>query len=89
MSYDGARKKFVLREYHGEGYFNRYVLTESSDDGKTMVFTTEEIENGPPGMRARITYRVVNDNEFTETFELAFPGKELKPYVQATLKRKK
>lgn len=89
IGYDGARGKFVVREFHGEGYFNRYVLEDSSDDGKTMVFTTESIENGPPGMRARITLRVVNDNEFTETFELAFSGGELEPCVQATLKRNK
>jgi hypothetical protein len=41
-----------------------------------MVFLSESIENIPPGWRARETYRILSENEFVETFELATPGKE-------------
>jgi len=41
-----------------------------------MVFVTEAIENIPAGWRARETYQVWNDNEFTERFELAAPREE-------------
>ncbi|HKZ36563.1 MAG TPA: hypothetical protein VJ184_02855 [Chryseolinea sp.] len=43
---------------------------------KTIVFISESIENIPPGFRAKETYQILNENEFTETFELAEPGKD-------------
>ncbi len=89
FSYDSGRKKFVLRQFNSEGFVNQYVLEEISSDGKTMVFTTEHVENGPPGLRARSTYKILSDDEFTETFELAFPGKDFSPCVETRLKRKK
>lgn len=88
FSYDKARKKFVLRQFHVEGFVNQYVLTSLSADGKTLILETESIENIPAGWRARETYRWLNADEFTETFELAAPGKEFAVYSEAKLKRK-
>lgn len=88
MSYDKQRKKFVLRQFHGEGFVNQYVLTSLSPDGKTIVFETESIENIPAGWRARETYRILGENEFVETFELAEPGKEFSVYSENHFKRK-
>jgi len=59
-----------------EGFVNQYVLQNLAEDGKTMVFVTESIENIPSGWRAKETYKVLNDDEFTEVFELAAPGKD-------------
>lgn len=56
FSFDTARKKPVIRQFNAEGYVNRFALDEISADGKRMVFATEHVENGPPGLRARITY---------------------------------
>ena len=47
ISYDKSRKKFVLRQFHSEGFVNQYVLESISADGKTIVFVTESIENIP------------------------------------------
>jgi len=88
ISYDKTRKKFVLRQFHGEGFVNQYVLTSVSADGKTLVFETESIENIPAGWRGRETWRVLNDQEFNETFELAAPGKDFSVYSETRLKRK-
>jgi hypothetical protein len=40
-----------------------------------VAFTTEGIENIPAGYKAKETYWLINENEFTETFEIAEPGK--------------
>src|SRR6266566_1111920 len=75
MSFDKGRKNFVFRQFHVEGFVNQYVMTSSSADGKTIVFTSESIENIPEGYRARETYKTMGRDEFTEFFEIAEPGK--------------
>lgn len=89
LSFDKGRKQFVLRQFHVEGFVNHYQQTSSSPDGKTLVFTTEHIENIPPGWRARETYRIVSPDEFVEVFELAAPGKDFEPYLENRYTRKK
>lgn len=89
ISYDKARKTFVLRQFHIEGFVNQYKIESISPDGKTIVFISEAIENIPTGYRAKETYQIINENEFTETFELAESGKEFEVYSKATLKRTK
>jgi len=88
LSYDRAMKKFVLRQFHGEGFVNHYVQESISEDGRTLVFVTTAIENIPAGWRGRETYRFTSDDEFTETFELAEPGKDFAVYSEARFKRK-
>lgn len=83
MSFDKGRKKFVFRQFHVEGFVNLYVMTSSSADGKTIVFTSESIENIPAGFRARETYKILGPDEFTEVFEIAEAGKDLELTVKA------
>ncbi len=87
ISYDRGRKTFVLRQFHIEGFVNQFKIESISTDAKTIVFITESIENIPGGYRAKETYKILNQNEFTETFELAEPGKEFELYSKAVLKR--
>ena len=89
ISYDKSRKTFVLRQFHVEGFVNQYILDSISKDGKTIVFTSEAIENIPKGWRARETYQLVNANKFIETFSLAAPNKDFEVYSKVTLKRQK
>lgn len=88
ISYDRIRRKFVLRQFSGEGFVNQYVLDRMDADGKTFVFVTENMENLPPGFHARKTYHILNADEFTDTFELAQPGKDLEKYVETHAHRK-
>lgn len=88
ISYDKSRKQFVLRQFHIEGFVNTYYMESTSPDGKNLVFLSEAIENIPPGWRARETYRINNDNEIEELFELAQPGGEFFQYSKVVLKRK-
>jgi hypothetical protein len=89
ISYDRARKTFVLRQFHTEGFVNQYRIESTSPDWKTISFISESIENIPAGYRAKETYQFTGENEFTETFELAEPGKEFEVYSKATLRRVK
>ena len=86
ISYDTARKLFVFRQFHTEGFVNTYVQQPSADD-KTIVFVSEAIENIPTGYRARETYTILSPDEFTERFEIAEPGKDFELYSEARLKR--
>ncbi len=89
ISQDKIRKTFVYRQFHSEGFVNQYVLDYLSEDGKQFSFVSESIENIPAGWRAKETYLVLSADEFTETFELASPGKDFKVYTQCRLIRKK
>jgi hypothetical protein len=89
FSYDRATKKFVLRQFHIEGFVNQYVMESASSDSRTLTFVSTSIENIAPGWRARETYRFSGDNEFTETFELAEPGKDFAVYCQTLFRRRK
>ncbi len=88
ISYDQMRKTFVLRQFHVEGFVNQYKLESISDDGKTITFVTEGIENIPDGFRAKEVYQLTSDNEFTETFSIAEPGKDFEVYSTVKLKKK-
>jgi THAP4-like, heme-binding beta-barrel domain len=86
FSFDRARKRIVLRQFHVEGFVNQYAQ-DSTSAAQRLVFTTESIENIPPGWRARETYVVHGPDQFEEVFELAEPGKEFELYSRARLKR--
>ncbi|MBK5256609.1 MAG: hypothetical protein JJE39_11295 [Vicinamibacteria bacterium] len=81
-------ERFVLRQFHIEGFVNQYVA-EPTLDSSTLRFVSESIENIPAGFRARETYRIVSPDEFVETFEMTEPGKDFEVYSEARLKRKK
>lgn len=87
FSYNQGQETFILRQFHGEGFVNRYVLTEHSEDFMRLVFVTDHIENGPPGMRARLIYSVLDENTFHETFDLAMPGKEFVCFIENKWRR--
>ena len=87
ISFDRARKVYVLRQFHVEGFVTQYYAQTLTPDGKTIVFLSENIENVPAGFRARETYKILNENEFVETFELAPPGKEFSIYSENHFKR--
>jgi hypothetical protein len=85
ISFDTVRRRAVLRQFHVEGFVNQY--TADLEGPAALVFTSEAIENIPPGWRARETYVVLGANEFEERFELAGPGREFELYSRARLTR--
>ncbi|MGB9075320.1 MAG: hypothetical protein WCC26_00640, partial [Terracidiphilus sp.] len=89
LSYDSGRKRFILRQFHVEGFVNQYVEQERAPGSKTLVFLSEEIENIPDGWRARETYTFLSDTEYIEVFELAPPKKEFAVYSESRWRRTK
>lgn len=87
FSFDKTRQRAVLRQFHLEGFVNQYAAEIAAVEGAKIVFTSEAIENIPPGWRARETYTVLGPDEFEEIFELAEPGKSFDLYSRARLKR--
>jgi hypothetical protein len=86
FSFDRARKRLVLRQFHVEGFVNQYLENADSSPGK-LIFTTEAIENIPAGWRARETYIVHGPDAFEEVFELAEAGTAFALYSRARLAR--
>jgi hypothetical protein len=86
FSFDSARQRLVLRQFHVEGFVNQFVL-EPTATADRLVFTTEAIENIPAGWRARETYVLTGSDAFEEIFELAEPGKEFVVYSRSRLTR--
>ena len=86
ISFDKARRRAVLRQFHVEGFVNQYVAQIDGPAGP-IVFVSEAIENIPAGFRARETYRQIGPDEFEEVFELAEPGKDFEVYSRSRLRR--
>lgn len=89
FSYDGVGKQIVFRQFHVEGFIIQYVLESISDDGKTLTFAAEMIENGPPGLQAKLIFKTLDANTIEERFELAFPGREFDCFNTNIIKRKR
>jgi hypothetical protein len=89
FSWDRIQRRFLLRQFHVEGFVNHYLADSVRSGGDSLVFTTVSIENLPVGFRAREVYRIHGPDEFTERFEIAEPGKDFVVYSQARLRRKK
>ena len=87
MGYDKGRKALVLRQFHAEGFVNTYVLNAAASGDRRLVFDSESFDNFDNRWRARETYDVESRDAFTETFELAPPGKELQVYSVNRLRR--
>ena len=87
FSYDSRRKRFIVRQFHVDGFVNQYVEQERAPGSKTLVFVSEGIENIPDGWRARETYMFLSDTEYTEVFELGPPKKEFTVYSESRWKR--
>ncbi len=88
FSFDRSRKRILLRQFHVEGFVVSYVQDLDPKAG-TISFTSEAIENIPPGYRARETYTMTGSDELEEVFELAEPGKDFTLYSRSRLKRVK
>jgi hypothetical protein len=87
FSFDRARDRIVLRQFHQESFVNTYSLDPAASTPEKLVFVSEDFENFDDTWRARETYDLVSPDEFAETFELAAPGKEFEVYSRSRLKR--
>lgn len=89
VSWDRARRRFVFRQFHIEGFVNQYLADTVAASPDSIVFRSEAIENIPSGYRARETYRIMGPDEFVERFEMAEPNAEFAVYSESRFKRKR
>jgi hypothetical protein len=89
MSYDKARKTFMLRHFHEEGFVNLYALNTDKSMAEYLIFDSVTFENFSNEWRARESYDVISPDEFVEIFELAEPGKDFVEYSRNHFKRKR
>jgi len=75
VSFNKATGKVTFRQYHAEGYMNRYQL-ELHDNGTRLVFTSDLIENFAPNWTARVTMVRKGADKFDDMLELKPPGKD-------------
>ena len=86
-SFDRARRRIVLRQFHVESFVAQYVAATAALDGPEVVFDCEAVENIPSGFRARETYRFSGPDAFEEIFETADPGGAFEIYSHNRLRR--
>jgi hypothetical protein len=89
FSYDRRAKKFMLRQFHVEGFVNQFALETLDRQQRCLVFVSTAIENIAPGWRAKETYRFLDNDEFIETFALAPPGKDFTTYSETHFRRRR
>ncbi len=87
FSFDRNRNTVVFRQFHQEGFVVVYVLNPGLSTSSKLVFDSEQIENFNSSWKARETYEVISDREFTETFELARPVGPFEVYSRNHFKR--
>ena len=87
LSYDRTRAVLILRQFHEEGFVNLYALSAVASTPTKLVFESVGFENFDNAWKARETYEIVSADEFTETFELAPPGKPFEVYSRNRFRR--
>ena len=88
LSYDKNRERFVLREFYSEGYVNQFLLT-FEDDGATLVFETESVENAyVPTLSVRTTITFDGNDLLRGTLALGSEGQPLETCISSQLTRK-
>ena len=80
-SHDRSRDVLVLRQFDSLGFVTTYVLDKTASSNERLVLVAEQLENIPPGWRARYTYTFKPPNEYHELLELDANGKGFEPYV--------
>jgi len=87
FSHDTNRERIVLRQFFVEGFVIRYVLASEDEEAGRLVFLSEDVENAPPGFRARYIITRQNADQFEEVFELADPGKDFAELIRSNWTR--
>lgn len=86
ITLERATRTFRMKQFHQGGILNEFKADSISADGRTIVLTTERVENFMPGWRARLTWHLQGDT-WTEAFDVAPPNKAWMNYMTITLRR--
>lgn len=86
-SYDKRRKLIVLREFDSLGFVSTYVQDAAASTDGRLVLVSEHLENVPPTLRARYTFKFEGTDAYHELFELDEDGKGFQTYVSGRYQR--
>jgi hypothetical protein len=89
FSYDQARKTFIFRQFHVEGFVIEYVLEKRDENTEELTFISEAIENAPPGTKAKEIFKFISEDEFEQSFHVAWPDQDYVCFMLNKLKRMK
>jgi hypothetical protein len=78
---DEATHELRATYFDSEGHVIQYAVTPSAEG---VVFTSD---GASPGPRFRMSYTSTGKNTLKFKFEIAAPGKELTPYIEAAAHR--
>ena len=87
FSYDQARKTFVFRQFHVEGFVIEYVLEKRDEKTNELTFISEKIENAPPATKAKEVFKFINQDMIEQSFHVAWPNQDYKCFMLNNLKR--
>ena len=87
FSYDLNRERIVLRQFFIEAFVIKYVLASEDEETGRLVFLSEDVENAPPGFRARYIITRRHADEFEEVFELANPDEDFGELIRSVWTR--
>jgi hypothetical protein len=85
-SFDRRRNLLVMRQFDSLGFVLTYVQDRAASLEGRLVLVSEQLENVPPGWRARYTYEHAAPDEYQELFELD-TGNGYLPYVASRFRR--
>ena len=87
LGWNEATGQLTMRSFHAEGFVHDYRCVEAAPDGSRLVFEADQVENGPPGMRARETLLFGGQDDLESTFEPAMSGGGFELYTHEQLHR--
>ena len=80
---EGAARQLRGIYFDNEGHVIRYAVDAT---GNGVVFTSE---GGRDEARYRMTYRAAGPDQLSFRFEVAAPGKDLAPYIEAVMRKER
>ena len=87
FNYDKQRQIIIAHRFCLEGIYHKFVLDSVGSNNLNLVFVSEYSENTLPGSCMRLSYLIVNPDEFIETIESCFSGKEYTRILTTNWKR--
>ena len=85
FSHDREHGHIVLRQFHADGNVYHFTAAPPARGAREWSLVSENIENVPPGWRARETWQLGAGGELVERFELQAPGKDFQVYAESRL----
>ncbi|MFC1682962.1 hypothetical protein ACFL0G_01975 [Candidatus Zixiibacteriota bacterium] len=83
---DNGTGAFLAKSFYVESFVTSSTV-QIEENGNKIVIESENVENGPPGMRSRYSIFREDPNRYTATFEVAWQGKDFSLYEELEMKR--